>query len=73
MLFECGVEAVSRTFRKRSGFGIAVNLDGFFCGVYDEPALLAFFEVLFDLRAKGGAEILVEIVLQLNNDCLAVH
>ena len=73
-LFHDGVvEAAVDIFRERRGLGIAINLDGFPRGVHDEPALLALAEVLLDFRAKGRVQFRVEVILEFNDEGLAIH
>ena len=55
---------------KRHGLGVAENLDGLLRGVYDDAAVLALGEMLFDFGAKRRVEHLVEIIRELGQQVL---
>src|SRR5579862_9570618 len=46
--------------RKRGGFRVAENLDGLLAGIDHDPAVLAFAEMLLNLRAEQRVESFVE-------------
>jgi hypothetical protein len=58
---------------QRRGLGIAEDLDGLLAGIDHHAAVLAFAEVLFNLRAKQRIEGLVKIIRELRNDGFALH
>ena len=58
---------------QRRGLGIAEDLDRLLASIDDHPAVLAFAEVLFNLRAKQRIESLVEIIRELRDDGFALH
>jgi hypothetical protein len=72
-LFEGLMESMTGIGGKRSGFGVAKDLDGFLGCVHNHPAILAFFEVLLNLLSKSGIKLFVEIVGEFDDNRFALH
>ena len=56
-----------------NGFGVTKNLDGLSAGVYDDAAVGAARQVLFEIQANGGIQRAVQVLAQFENYFLTVH
>ena len=59
------VEAASEAFWKLVKLVIAVNLDGFLCGIHDHVAFVAPMKVLIQLDFQVLADLAIKIIGQL--------
>src|ERR1043165_2925006 len=73
LLDDCGAKLGSEVFRKGVKLGVAVNLDGFLCGVADHVAVVAPSQVLFEFRLGGGINDTIEVIGQLVQKLRALH
>src|ERR1700681_3196976 len=67
------MEAGPDIIGQRDGFRVAKNLDGFAGGVYDDTAIGASGEMLFEIDSDAGLEDSIEIAGKFEYYFLAVH
>jgi len=67
------VQPVAGVVGEWGGFGVAENVDGLSRGVYYDPAILAFRQMIFDFGAERGADALVKIVRKFAENFVALR
>ena len=67
------MQAIADIFGEGNWFGVAKNLDGLAAGVYNDAAIGAAGEVLFEIGAHVGVQDSIQIAGQFENNFLAVH
>ncbi len=72
-LLEGHVQSLARVGGEGNWFGVAEDFDGLFRGVYDNAAVLALGQMLFNFDSKRRVEHLVEIIRELRQQSFALH
>src|SRR5580658_2824125 len=73
LLPQRAMQTATRILRQRHSLGIAVNIDGLFAGIHDNPATLALGQMLFQLHTQRGAKRPIQVPGQLFNHIGALH
>lgn len=70
---QCTVQARAGFVGKGHRLRIAIDINRLLTRIDDQPALLTFLQMLFELLPKGRIQGVIEVTCKLFNDVVALH